>query len=85
MCLNLARVWNKQSIMMETYNPEIVSQYLNGAATEGIPMMKLMAQVVVILVIGLVLWRISSAFNRKKNVQRQTMFNDSRFQKHWRK
>lgn len=85
MCLNLAHVWKKQSIMMETYNPEIISQYLNGAATEGVPMMKLMAQVVVILVIGLVLWRISSAFSRKKNVQRQTMFNDSRFQKHWRK
>lgn len=71
--------------MMETYNPEIISQYLNGAATESVPMMKLMAQVVVILVIGLVLWRISSAFNKKKNVQRQTMFNDTRFQKHWRK
>lgn len=85
MCLNLAHVWKKQLIMMETYNPEIISQYLNGAATEGVPMMKLMAQVVVILVVGLVLWRISSAFSRKKNVQRQTMFNDTRFQKHWRK
>lgn len=70
--------------MIETYDPEIVNHYLNGVASEGVPMMKLMAQVLVILVVGIFLWRISAMFQRKKVNRHQNMFGDSRFQKHWR-
>ncbi len=71
--------------MIETYNPEIISQYLNGAASEGAPMMKLMMQVIVILIVGIVLWRISAVFGRKKKNRHQNMFSESRYQKHWRR
>ncbi len=71
--------------MIETYDPEIIHLYLNGVASESVPMMKLMAQVIVILIVGIFLWRISSVFNRKKENRRQSAFSDSRFQKHWRK
>lgn len=71
--------------MIETYNPEIVNSYLNGVASEGVPMVKLMAQVLVIIFVGIFLWRISGTFQRKKVSRHQTMFGDSRFQKHWRK
>lgn len=70
--------------MIETYDPEIVSTYLNGVASESIPMMKLMAQVLVILIVGIFLWRISAIFNRKRVNRHQNVFSDSRFQKHWR-
>ena len=71
--------------MIETYHPEIVAVYLNGVASESVPMMKLMAQVLVILIVGIFLWRISAAFSRKKVKRQQNMFSESRFQKHWRK
>ncbi len=71
--------------MIETYNPEIVSQFLNGAASESVPMMKLMMQVIVILIVGIVLWRISAVFGRKKKNRHQNVFSESRFQKHWRR
>ncbi len=71
--------------MFETYNKEIVNEFLNGVASESVPMMKLMAQVLVILVVGIFLWRISAVFNRKRVNRHQNMFADSRFQKHWRK
>ena len=71
--------------MIETYNPEIISQHLNGAASEGVPMMKLMMQVIVILIVGIVLWRISAIFGRKKKNRHQNMFSESRYQKHWRR
>jgi hypothetical protein len=71
--------------MMETYDPAIISQYLNGAASESVPMMKLMMQVIVILIIGIVLWRISASFGRKKKNRHQNVFSESRFQKHWRR
>lgn len=70
--------------MIESYNSEIVHQYLNGVASESVPMMKLMAQVLAILIIGMILWRISSVFNRKRQKRHQNVFSESRFQKHWR-
>lgn len=71
--------------MIETYDPEIVHTYLNGAATEALPMMKLMMQVIVILVVGIVLWRISSVFNRKRKERHEAIFKKTRFQKHWKR
>ncbi|MDA7804011.1 hypothetical protein N8987_05485 [Crocinitomix sp.] len=72
------------SLTTVAYDPKIVSEYLNGTASEAMPMMKLMMQVVAILFVGIFLWRISAVFNRKKVSRRQDMFSDSRFQKHWR-
>jgi len=71
--------------MIETYDPKIVSQYLNGVAGESMPMMQLMMQVIVILVVGIVLWRISASIGNKKKARHQNMFSESRFQKHWRR
>lgn len=71
--------------MIEQYNPEIVSIFLNGVASEAYLMVKLMGQVLVILVVGIFLWRISVAFSKKKVNRRQSVFMESRFQKHWRK
>ena len=70
--------------MIETYDPELIKQYLGGLASEGMPMVKLMAQVLVILVVGIMLWRISSIFNRKRQNRHQNVFLNSRFQKRWR-
>ena len=71
--------------MPDTYHKEIVNEFLNGVASESVPMMKLMAQVLVILIVGIFLWRISSIFNKKRENRHQNMFTESRFQKHWRK
>lgn len=71
--------------MIETYNPEVINMYLGGVATESVPMMKLMAQVLVILVVGIFLWRISAVFSRKRQQRYQNVFSESRFQKHWKK
>lgn len=71
--------------MIETYNSEIVHTYLNGIASESMPMVKLMAQVLVILITGIVLWRISTIFSKKKVQRRKSIFGESRYQKHWRK
>lgn len=71
--------------MIESYDPEIIKLYFSGVASESVPMMKLMAQVLVILVVGIVLWRISAGFNRKRQNRHDSVFSQSRFQKHWRK
>jgi hypothetical protein len=71
--------------MIEDYHPEIVASYLNGVASESYLMVKLMGQVLVILIVGIFLWRISVAFSKKKVNRRQNVFSESRFQKHWRK
>lgn len=68
-----------------SYDPEVIRQYLSGTASEAMPMMKLMMQVVAILFVGIFLWRISAVFSRRNVSKRQDMFSDSRFQKHWRK
>ncbi|MDC3352214.1 hypothetical protein OAV92_03105 [Crocinitomicaceae bacterium] len=71
--------------MIETYDPDIVNIYLNGAATEAMPMMKLMSQVIVILIVGIFLWRISAVFNRKRKERHEAIFRKSRFQQHWKR
>lgn len=69
--------------MLESYDPQFVADHLNGQASEMKPMVNLMAQVFVILVVGIVLWRISAIFGKKTQTRKQSMFRDSRFQKHW--
>lgn len=70
--------------MIEIHNSDFVGTFLNGAASESMPMIKLMGQVVVILFIGLFLWRISAAFSGKKVNRRSSVFNETGYQKHWR-
>jgi hypothetical protein len=69
--------------MLDSYDPQFVADHLNGQASEMRPMVNLMAQVFVILVVGIALWRISAIFGRKTRTRKQTMFGDSRYQKHW--
>lgn len=71
--------------MIETYDPDIVNIYLNGNATETMPMMKLMAQVIVILIVGIFLWRISAVFNRRRKERHEAIFRKTRFQQHWKR
>lgn len=71
--------------MIEHYDPQVIGEFLGGRASEAHLMVKLMAQVFGILVIGIVLWRLSSVFSKKKKQGRQSMFADSSFQNHWKK
>jgi hypothetical protein len=66
--------------MEPTYRTELVSQFLNGVATEEMLMVKLMGQMVVILFAGFIVWRAMTAFSRKSKQRKKSMFEDSRFQ-----
>jgi len=61
----------------------LIETYLNGNLSDELIMVKLMAQVIAVLIAGLVLWKISGIFNRKKNRKRRGAFMESRFQEHW--
>ncbi|MCG8575772.1 MAG: hypothetical protein MI810_12875 [Flavobacteriales bacterium] len=71
--------------MRETYDPAIINDYLNGMADESMLMVKLMGQVIFILIAGIVLWRISAVFNKKKIKRKRSVFSESRFQNHWKR
>lgn len=71
--------------MVETYDPALIGDYLNGVANESMLMVKLMAQVIFILVTGIILWRISAVFQRRKEKEKRSIFSESRFQRHWKK
>lgn len=71
---------------MEPIEPlyrQMIAEYLNGSVNDSFVMIKLMVQVIAILITGLVLWRISSIFSKKKVNRRKSVFMDSRFQKQW--
>ena len=62
----------------------LVSNYLNGAVNDNFVMIKLMVQVIAVLVTGLVLWRVSAVFTKKKSEQRRrNVFMGSRYQDQW--
>ncbi|MBN4072495.1 hypothetical protein JYT74_00515 [Crocinitomix catalasitica] len=67
------------------YDPVLINEYLNGVANESFLMVKLMMQVIFILVAGIILWRISAVFNKKRTKRRNTLFSESRFQNHWKR
>jgi hypothetical protein len=69
--------------MIETYDSEFVQNFLSGQASEMKPMVNLMAQVFAILVVGIILWRISSVFSKRKKTRRKNMFSESSYQAHW--
>jgi len=63
---------------------ELIAGYLNGSVNDSIVMIKLMVQVIAVLVAGLLLWRISTIFSKKKNQQRRrSVFMESRYQDQW--
>ena len=70
--------------MEESFDPAFFTTHLSGQASEMKPMVNLMAQVFVILVIGIVLWRISAIFGKKGKSRKRSMFSDSRFDS-WKK
>ena len=71
--------------MVESYDPALISEYLNGVANESMLMVKLMTQVIFILVAGIILWRVSAIFQKKRENRKQNIFSESRFQRHWKK
>lgn len=69
--------------MIETNYRQLVADYLNGTVGDELVMVKLGIQVIAILVVGLVLWRISAIFNKKKQRTRKTVFMGSKYQDKW--
>lgn len=62
-----------------TYDPQFFAEYIGGRASEMKPMVNLLAQVFAILIGGIILWRISGIFGKRRKSRKRTMFNDSRF------
>ena len=85
MCIDSDNIQKKLLETTDLYNPELVSQFLNGSASEAYLMIKLMSQVFAILITGLILWRISVLFSKRKINRRKSIFTESRFQQHWKK
>lgn len=69
--------------MIETYSPELISQYLNGHASDLPSMTRLMAQSFFVLLAGLVIWRISAAYGKPKQIRKRKRFMESKYQDHW--
>lgn len=69
---------------VETYQI-LIRDYLSGSASEAFIMVKLMGQVLAIMITGIVLWRVSTIFSRRKKNRHKSVFSESRFQEHWRK
>lgn len=69
--------------MLETYSPELIQEFLNGKASDLPAMTRLMAQAFFVLFAGLVIWRISAAYGKPKEVRKRKKFMDSKYQDHW--
>ena len=71
--------------MLETYSPELVSDFLNGRAGDLPAMARLMAQSFFVLLAGLVIWRISAAYGKPKQIRDRKRIMDSKYKDHWQK
>lgn len=69
--------------MIETYSPELISEFLNGQASDLPSMTRLMAQSFFVLLAGLVIWRISAAYGKPKQIRKRRRFMESKYQDHW--
>lgn len=69
--------------MIETYSPDLIAEYLNGTASDLPSMTRLMAQSFFVLLAGLVIWRISAAYGKPKQIRKRKRFMDSKYQDHW--
>lgn len=66
--------------MDPSYDPQFFDEYLSGQASSMKSMVSLMAQVFAILIGGIVLWRLSGMFGKRRKKRRQNMFTESKFQ-----
>ncbi len=69
--------------MLETYSPELIQEFLNGKASDLPSMTRLMTQAFFVLLAGLVIWRISAAYGKPKEIRKRKRFMDSKYQDHW--
>ncbi|HIP36116.1 MAG TPA: hypothetical protein EYG85_04620 [Crocinitomix sp.] len=69
--------------MIETYSSELISEYLNGQASELPSMIRLMSQAFFVLFAGIIIWRISTAFGKPKQVNQRKKFVRSKYKDHW--
>jgi len=69
--------------MIETYSRELISDFLNGQASDLPSMTRLMAQSFFVLLAGLVIWRISAAYGKPKQIRNRRRFMESKYQDHW--
>lgn len=63
----------------------LVSEYLNGKASELSSMTRLMVQAFFVLFAGIVIWRLSSVYSKPKQIRNRRRFIDSKYQEQWRK
>jgi hypothetical protein len=71
--------------MLETLSPELITQFLNGKASDLPAMTRLMSQAIFVLFAGLIIWRISAAYGKPKEVRKRKRFMDSKYKDHWQK
>jgi hypothetical protein len=69
--------------MIETYSPELVTEYLNGKASELPAMVRLMTQAFFVLLAGIVIWRVSMTLGKAKEVNQRKKFIRSKYKDHW--
>jgi len=69
--------------MVETYSPELIAAFLNGQASELPSMTRLMSLAFFVLFAGIIIWRISSAYGKPKQIRNRKRFMDSKYQDHW--
>ncbi len=71
--------------MDNTYSAELVLEVLNGKAGDLFTVTQLMIRAFFVLVAGIVIWKIASAYSKPKPVRERRRFMDSKYQEHWRK
>ncbi|MFK8045642.1 MAG: hypothetical protein AB8B72_09110 [Crocinitomicaceae bacterium] len=71
--------------MVETFSQELVIDVLNGKAGDLFAVTQLMVRAFFILVAGIVIWRISAAYNKPKPVRERRRFMESKYQESWKK
>ena len=65
---------------------ELIQRRFSGALTNEAEYIELLVQVFVVLVLGLIVWRLMVVFQRKKTAKRKkSTYFDSTFSKHWKK
>jgi hypothetical protein len=69
--------------MIETYSPELISEYLSGKASDLPAMVRLMSQAFFVLIAGIVIWRVSIMFGKLKQVNQRKKFIRSKYKDHW--
>ena len=71
--------------MVESYDPQIINEFLTGVASDSFGMMKLMVQVIAVLFSGIILWKVGAMFTARTSKKTREGFMTSRYQKEWKK